>query len=348
VNKATLTVSLATDADHRDWNQLVESSDSAEIYHHYEWKNLFESVFGHDCYYLLVRDENSEARGLLPLVHLKSRVFGNFLVSTPCFNYCGILANDAANRTALLGKASTLATEIGASHVELRHRADIELDLPSRQDKVSMQLTLPKSEDDLWKGFSSKLRAQIRRPQKEGATCEEGGIELLDAFYAVFSRNMRDLGTPVFPRDMFAEICDRFSERVRVFVVRLNEEPVAAGYTLGHRGMLEIPSASSLRKFNRYSPNMFLYWSVLQYAIRHGYKIFDFGRTSVDSGPYRFKKQWGAEPQNLTWHYILKEGNELPRINPDNPKYRLAVNIWRHLPMPIANVLGPQVVKHLP
>ena len=348
MNKPTLTVSTATEADHRDWNRLVESSANAEIYHHFEWKNLFESVFGHDCYYLLARDESSIARGLLPLVHLKSRVFGSFLVSTPCFNYCGILADDAAVRTALLGKASMLATEIGASHVELRHRADFQLDLPSRQDKVSMQLTLPESEDELWKGFSAKLRAQIRRPQKEEATCEEGGIELLDAFYAVFSRNMRDLGTPVFPRDMFAEICDRFSERVRIFVVRLNEEPVAAGYTLGHRDTLEIPSASSLREFNRYSPNMFLYWSVLQYAIRHGYKIFDFGRTSVDSGPYRFKRQWGAEQKDLNWHYILKEGNELPRINPDNPKYRLAVNIWRHLPMPIANILGPQVVKHLP
>ena len=343
-----LNVLIATDEDEDDWNAFVESSNKSEIYHYYGWRHLFESVFGHNCYYLIARDDMSQVRGLLPLVYLKSRIFGRFLVSAPCFNYCGILANTPDVGTALIERASTLASELGTSHVELRHRADVTCDLPARRDKVSMRLTLPDSEDELWGGFTSKLRAQIRRPQKEGATCEEGGMELLDAFYAVFSRNMRDLGTPVFPRGMFVEICDRFSDRVRVFVVRLNGEPVAAGYTLGHRNMLEIPSASSLREFNRYSPNMFLYWSVLQYAIRQGYKIFDFGRTSKDSGPYRFKKQWGAVPQDLAWHYILKEGDELPRINPDNPKYRLAVNIWRHLPMPIANILGPQVVKHLP
>ena len=348
MSEADLSVSLASDEDRNAWNEFVESSEKAEIYHRYEWRHLFQGVFGHRCYYLMGRDNASKIHGLLPLVHLKSSIFGNFLVSTPCFNYCGMLADDPIVRSALVENAGSLANEVGARHVEMRHRADVTLDLPARHDKVSMQLALPDSEDELWAGFTSKLRAQIRRPKKEGASCEEGGIELLDAFYAVFSRNMRDLGTPVFPRDMFAEICDRFPEQVRVFVVRLNKEPVAAGYTLGYRDMLEIPSASSLREFNRYSPNMLLYWSVLQYAIREGYKIFDFGRTSRDSGPYRFKKQWGAQPQELTWHYILREGDELPKINPANPKYRFAVNIWRRLPLPIANLLGPQVVKHLP
>jgi len=207
---------------------------------------------------------------------------------------------------------------------------------------------LPQTEDELWGGFSSKLRAQIRRPQKEGATCDEGGVEFADDFYEVFSRNMRDLGTPVYPKVFFTEICNRFSERVRFFVVRMQGRPVAAAYTIGHRDTLEIPSASSLREFNRYSPNMLLYWSVLRYAIRQGFRTFDFGRTSIDSGPYRFKKQWGAEPQSLAWHYILQQGGELPRINPDNPKYRLAVSIWRRLPVSIANLIGPRVVKHLP
>ena len=211
-----------------------------------------------------------------------------------------------------------------------------------------MRLALPDTVDDLWSAFSSKLRAQIRRPQKEGANCVMGGIELLDQFYSVFGRNMRDLGTPVYPKNLFIEIFDRFSERVRLFVVHMNDQPVAAGYTIGHRNTLEIPSASSLREFNRYSPNMLLYWSVLQYAIRQGYEIFDFGRTSRDSGPYRFKKQWGAEAQELIWYYILQQGDELPQINPDNPKFRFAVNVWRRLPVPVANFLGPRVVKHLP
>ena len=341
-------VSIATNADQADWTELVDASDHADVYHHFEWKYLFESVFGHDCYYLIARDESRRACGLLPLVHLKSRVFGNFLVSIPCFNYGGILAEQQAAHDALVAKAAAVADEVGATHVELRHRAHVSADLPYRQDKVSMHLALPDTGDELWQAFASKLRAQIRRPQKEGATCEDGGLELLDEFYAVFARNMRDLGTPVYPRTLFAEICDRFAGHARVFVVRIQDQPVAAGLTIGHRHTLEIPFASSLREFNRYSPNMMLYWSVLQYAIRQGHKVFDFGRTSRDSGPFRFKKQWGAEPVELAWHYILSEGEELPRINPDNPKYRMAINVWRRLPVPIANLLGPRVVKHLP
>lgn len=341
-------VVVASDADQSDWDTMVDSVESAEIYHYFEWKHFFENVFGHNCYFLLARDSDGRACGLLPLVHLKSRVFGNFLVSTPYFNYCGLLANTTDACKALAEHAATLAGELGATHVELRQRADLLLDIPSRKDKVSMQLALPDTGDELWSGFRPKLRAQIRRPQKEGAICVRGGIELLGDFYDVFSRNMRDLGTPVFPREMFAQIYQRFPDQVDFFVVRIGEKSVAAGYTLGHRQTLEIPSASSLREFNKKSPNMLLYWSILKFAIERGYTIFDFGRTSLDSGPYRFKKQWGAKPSDLAWHYILADGEELPQINPDNPKYRFAIKIWQHLPLPVANFLGPQVVRNLP
>jgi FemAB-related protein (PEP-CTERM system-associated) len=341
-------VTLVDDAEASEWDSYVASSENAEIYHLFAWKRHFESVFGHDCYYLIARDDKAQTVGVLPLVHQSSRLFGNFLISVPCFNYCGILAHTDQAHAALVDEASRLARELGAGHVELRHRESKSLELPLRSDKVSMLLALPGEEDLLWRGFSSKLRAQIRRPQKEGAVCVSGGAELLDDFYAVFAHNMRDLGTPVFPKRMFADILARFPEHARIFVVRMKDRPVAAGYTLGHRGTLEIPSASSLRAFNRYSPNMLLYWTVLQYAVSQGFKTFDFGRTSRDSGPYRFKKQWGAEATGLSWHYILQEGKALPRINPDNPKYRLAVNLWRRLPVPLANLIGPQVVKHLP
>jgi FemAB-related protein (PEP-CTERM system-associated) len=334
VNSSAITVTVADDNDASAWDLHVGSSEKSEVYHLFGWKQHFESVFGHDCYYLAARDDQGQTVGVLPLVHQSSRLFGNFLISVPCFNYCGILADTDQAHLALVEGATKLARELGAGHVELRHREGTALELPLRSDKVSMQLSLPDSEESLWGSFSSKLRAQIRRPQKEGAVCVSGGEELLDDFYGVFSHNMRDLGTPVFPKRMFEDILTRFPDRARVFVVRMNEKPVAAGYTLGHRDTLEIPSASSLREFNRYSPNMLLYWSILQYAVAEGFK--------------RFKKQWGALPSGLSWHYILQEGKALPRINPDNPKYRLAVNLWRRLPVPLANLIGPQVVKHLP
>ncbi len=343
-----ISVARATDDDRSRWDAFVAMTATAEPYHPYDWRKVFENAFGHRCFYLLATREDGAVCGVLPLVQLKSRLFGNFLVSVPCFSYCGTLAEDEVSRDALIEAAWRVAEEVGARHVELRHPGNIEADRPYRDDRVAMRLDLPASEDDLWARFPSKLRAQIRRPSKEGAVCEDGAGELLGDFYRVFSRNMRDLGTPVFPKSLFEQMCRYFPDSTRVFVVRLNGTPCAAGITYGFRDRIEIPSASSLRAYNRTSVNMLLYWSAIRYAIERGYRVFDFGRSAVDGGTYRFKKQWGALPQALRWHYCLPENSELPRLNPQNAKFRLAIRLWQRLPLTVANALGPRIVRNLP
>lgn len=343
-----ISVTAATDAIRPLWDEYVASHPDAEGYHEYAWRAVFEDVVRGKCTYLYARSEDNRIVGVLPLVQQKSRIFGNFLVSVPWFNYCGVLADNQSVVDALLIEASATARSLGARHIELRHRESVALDLPCREDKVSMRLELPKSSDLLWDAFKPKLRSQIRRPQKEGAECVSGGLELLDDFYSVFSTNMRDLGTPVFPKSLFRRMCDSFPESTRIFVVYMNGASCAAGITYGFRNTLEIPSASALRAFNRYSVNMLLYWTVLEYAIEAGYEIFDFGRSSESSGTYRFKAQWGAKPQPLRWHYWMQSGSSLPAINPNNPKYRAATRIWQKLPLPVANVLGPQIVRYIP
>jgi FemAB-related protein (PEP-CTERM system-associated) len=159
---------------------------------------------------------------------------------------------------------------------------------------------------------------------------------------------MRDLGTPVFPKKLFAQMCKSFPDKTRIFIVRINGKPCAAGITYGFRDRLEIPSASALREYNRSSVNMLLYWTVLKYAVREGYRVFDFGRSTVNAGTYRFKKQWGAEPEQLHWHYCLHPGAALPSLNPQNAKYQLATKVWQRLPLRIANLLGPRIVRNLP
>ena len=342
------TVSLASPADRPAWDAFVDRMPAAQAYHSFDWKGVFERATGRRCHYLLASDPHRGVTGVLPLVQLKSRLFGNFLVSVPWFNYAGVLAESEFAVAALLDAAAELRTELKASHVELRQRADAAFDLPCRTDKVSMVLPLALSEEEQWAKFSSKLRAQIRRPTKEGATACEGGIELIDEFYAVFSRNMRDLGTPVFDKRLFFETLDTFPDNANLFVVRLDGVPVAAALTIGFRERLEIPFASSLREFNRYSVNMLLYWRVLQFAISSGYRSFDFGRSTIDSGPYRFKKQWGAEADTLHWYYSLGADAEMPNLRPDNPKFQAAVRLWRKLPLPVANWLGPRLVRNLP
>jgi FemAB-related protein (PEP-CTERM system-associated) len=159
---------------------------------------------------------------------------------------------------------------------------------------------------------------------------------------------MRDLGTPVYPRRFFAEILAAFPAQAKVFVIDIADKPVAAGFVLTHRSTAEIPWASSLREANRTGANMLLYWAVLRDAVAAGLTRFDFGRSTRDSGTYRFKEQWGARPQQLRWHYWLPVGEALPHLNPANPKYRTAIALWRKLPVPVANWLGPHIVKYLP
>jgi serine/alanine adding enzyme len=330
-----------------DWNHYVKSNPAASIYHRGEWKELIRKTFGHHGHYFAARNSEGQIIGILPLFRLDSRLFGNFMVSMPYFNYGGAIADHPKIEQQLMQAAAEHAADLGVSHIE--YRDDIPRDsLPSRTEKVNMILTLPGSHDALWQAFTPKLRAQIRRPQREKPQVLQGGKEYLKDFYAVFTRNMRDLGTPVYSRDFFGNILASFPDACRILVIRLDNRPVAAGFLIGHRDRLEIPWASTISDVNHLSINMLLYWEVLKYAIDRQFGQFDFGRSSKDASTYRFKRQWGARPLQLYWHYWLKQGEDLPALNPDNPRYALAIKIWRRLPLFITTGLGPLIVRNLP
>ena len=330
-----------------DWNHYVESNPAASIYHRADWKELIRKTFGHTGHYLAARDKSGAIVGILPLVHLQSRLFGNFMVSMPYFNYGGAIADHPLVEEQLMRAAMGYATGQGASHIE--YRDDIPRNgFPARTDKVNMILPLPGSQEALWQTFTPKLRAQIRRPQRENLQVLQGGEECLQDFYTVFMRNMRDLGTPVYPKVFFRNILASFPDACRILVIRLDNRPVAAGFLIGHRDRLEIPWASTIRDVNHLSINMLLYWEVLKYAIDRQFGQFDFGRSSKEAGTYRFKQQWGAQPTQLYWHYWLRKGGDLPALNPHNPRYALAIKVWRQLPLFITTRLGPLIVRSLP
>jgi FemAB-related protein (PEP-CTERM system-associated) len=343
-----LDCATACDTDAAAWDAFVLGHADGSNYHRYAWRGVIERVFRHRAHYLFVRDGHGRIEGVLPLVRMKSVLFGDFLVSVPFLNYGGALAATAEAATCLITEAERLALELGVSHVEFRHVSNDLPAFPSRVDKVSMRLDLPSSADQLRRRLPAAVRSQIKRPEREGATTVSGGAELLDEFYAVFAENMRDLGTPVYPKAFFADILRTFAGEARIFIARIGEAAAAGGLTLGHRRMLEIPWASSLRRYNRTGVNMLLYWKMLEHAIESGYACFDFGRSTPDSGTYRFKKQWGALPVQLHWHYWLRAGGEVPLINPANPRYGRAVAAWQRLPLPVANVLGPRIVRNIP
>ena len=195
-----------------------------------------------------------------------------------------------------------------------------------------MLLSLPASKEELLKSFKSKLRSQISRPQKEGMTAIIGGAELIDPFYRVFSVNMRDLGSPVHSKRLFREIFQEFPENAKIGLVKYQGEDVAAGLIFCFRNTVEIPWASSLKKYNGLSPNMLLYWSLLEYSCDKGFQYFDFGRSTPEEGTYKFKEQWGAKPSPLYWYDIVLDGNAGGNGRVRNRNLRHSSDIGRSCP----------------
>jgi len=335
--------------DWQAWDEYVTRHPSARLYHLSRWRDVIQQSMGHR-YHALAAMEDGRIAGVLPLVHLNSWMFGSFLVSLPYFNYGGILADSPDVARLLYAQAGDLADQLGARHVELRQAEPLVEDAPTKTHKVAMHLALPDDPDVLWESLKPKVRNQIRKPQKAGLVARHGHLDLLDDFYTVFARNMRDLGTPVYAKAFFRTILEAFPQRSHVVTVYLADEQtcVAAGFLLGDRRMLEIPWASSLRSHNSLSPNNLLYWEVLRYGCEQGYGVFDFGRSSKDSGTYRFKKQWGAEPVPLHWQYWLPVGGELPELNPQNARYQRRIALWRRMPVWLTRLVGPHIVRNLP
>jgi FemAB-related protein (PEP-CTERM system-associated) len=338
------TVSVESAA--HEWNEYVSRKADATGYHEWAWSEVLDRAFGCPPIYFAARREG-QVVGVLPTVLLKSWLFGRALISLPFLNYGGILADDDGVARALLDAAIVAARDHRCRHVELRHFRQHFDDLPCKRHKVTMRLPL-RAGAALWDGLDRKARNQVRKAQKSGLTYQEGGPELLSAFYDVFARNMRDLGTPVYSPRFFGEVLAAFGRRARIHVVSTAATPIAAGLTFETRGTVEIPWASSVRDFNALCPNHLLYWSILEGAAARGCSTFDFGRSTPHEGTYKFKEQWGAQPVPLCWEYALLSGGALPNSSPTNPKFRLAIAAWKQLPLSVANRIGPLIVRAIP
>lgn len=329
------------------WNNYVNESQSAAISHLWGWKNVMAKGLGHNPIYLMAKDDDKVV-GILPLALVRTWWNARYLISLPWIDYGGICA-DSHDIIVLLNKrAIEIAREHRAAFVEYRTMDSYGIDLPTRQDKVTFRLGLNPDFNILWNGFDAKLRNQIRKAEKSGLTTKLGGLELLPSFYKIFQWKMRDLGTPVWGYKFFETILNEFPDNANIILVEKDNLQIGGGLVLSFKKMLYVPSASSYNKYLKYCPNHALYWSVIKMGCEKGYKLFDFGRSTWNAPTFNFKKQWAGEPIQLNWQYVLVGQNELPSINPDNPKYKLFIKTWRKLPLFLTNYLGPKVIKNFP
>jgi len=341
---SSIRVSTARSSDGGAWESYVDARGDAAGYHSWRWREVFEDAFGHEPVYLVAR-EGGLITGVLPMVQIKSLLFGRTLTSLPFVNYGGVMADGPEVAQALIEAAQHEARERRCSHVELRHVGAQFPELPCKQHKVSMRLPIGAG---MFEALDRKVRNQIRKAEKSGLVVERGGAGLVGDFYNVFARNMRDLGTPVYSRRLFEAVMRVFPDRAQIHVVRFNGLAIAAGLTYRTAPMVQLPWASSLRSYNTLCPNVLLYWDAIQFANEAGAGVFDMGRSTPNEGTFRFKAQWGAQPVPLHWEYQLLSQAALPNVSPANPKYQWAIALWQKLPLAVTLRVGPMIVRAIP
>jgi len=326
------------------WTAFVASCPDANLGHLWAWRHVVENAYRKRCRYLAAV-AGERWVGVLPLVHMRGLFADGRLVSLPFLDQAGVLATSPAAAACLSAAATRLAKSEKARGVELRALAK-EGDPPS--ERVTLVLALPATADDLWKSFKPKVRNQVRKSEKSGLRTSRQDATRCGEFYRVFCENMRDLGSPVHARSFLESVFEAFGEAASLYLTEDASGRVVGGAVALRDGpTVTVPWASSLRRVFAWCPNHCLYWRVIQDAIAHGATRFDFGRSWIDAGTYRFKTQWGAVDRALAWTASDADGKStaLESVRPRD--HGLAVRIWTRLPLVVANTVGPLVRRQL-
>jgi FemAB-related protein (PEP-CTERM system-associated) len=335
------------DADRRTaWDDFVQAQSGAQYSHLFGWKRVIEDAYGHPCPYL-VAVEGDAVRGVLPIAVVKSRIFGRSITSLPFLDTAGVLAPHADAREALVSRAWALANELEVDYLELRQTESLPGEFRVDSHKASLTRTLESTVEEMWDALPSERRNRVRKARKENLVVETGGPEALPRFYKVWSRNMRDLGSPAHSLKFFRQVLQNFGEAMNVLLVSDKQTDIGAAIVVTFKGMLSVPWVSSLRSHFALHPNDVLYWEAMKLAHSQGCRQFDFGRSTVDSGNYTYKVRWGARPSPILWHYRSVAGHPAALATADRRGYNLAVETWKRMPVALANWLGPRVRKSL-
>ena len=340
-----ISVRAMRDGEDQIWDEFVANSEQGTFFHRIGWREIFKKTFKLDPRYLIAERSGSVV-GVLPLVYQRSILFGNALVSSPFCVEGGPLAVDEAAGAALTTAALAIREETGVPYVEFRCKHGSSDGWTTRNDLYAT-FAGPISADDNANLLSipRKQRAVVRKAIESKLTSDVDST--VDRLFSVYSESVRNLGTPVFPKRYFAELKRVFGRDCDIVTVTEEGRAVSAVLNFYHRETVLPYYGGGTSGARRNGANDFLYWEVIRRAAARGYRRFDFGRSKSGTGAFAFKKNWGFEPQWLEYAYYLPGGGALPDKNPLNPKYALLIEVWKRLPLPVANFIGPFVVGGL-
>lgn len=327
------------------WDAFVAAMPNGSFFHRAAWARVIEKAFGHRCHYTLAERDGAIA-GVLPLAHVRTMLFGNALVSTPFCVYGGPLALDQETAAALEAHADALREKLGATALELRERQPVEGDWLVRPDLyVTFRKSIAGDDERNMKAIPRKQRAMVRKGIQNGlrSVCDHE----VTVLHRVYAESVRNLGTPVFSRRYFAALREIFADCSDVVTIMDGEQPIASVMNFYFRDEVLPYYGGGTAQARQRAGNDFMYWEVMRRAAARGCRLFDFGRSKLGTGSFAFKHNWGFAPEPLHYRYHLAPGAAIPDHNPLNPKYRLFIAAWKRLPLAVANLLGPPIVRGL-
>ena len=332
------------DRDGAAWDAFVQAHPDGTFFHLCGWRNVLERSLGHRTHYALAEDSGG-IRAVLPLGRIRSRMFGDSLISTPFCVYGGALALDRESGKALEAHACELAERLRVDQLELRNIQPSNEDWPSKSLYVAFRREIEADPEANLRAIPRKQRAVVRKGIKSDMTAiVDPGI---DRLWAVYSESVRNLGTPVFPKRYLQALHDEFGDRSEVLTIEHDGRAVASVLSFYFRDEVLPYYGGGIADARRLKANDYMYWELMCRAVERGVRVFDFGRSKNGVGSYSFKKHWGFEPRPLHYEYHLVRAKTVPEVNPLNPKYRLFVDGWKRLPLPLSRIVGPWIARNL-
>jgi FemAB-related protein (PEP-CTERM system-associated) len=344
IEGAQPTVRTLESAEHARWDKFVLACPEATFFHRAGWKKVIEEVFGHRTWFLMA-ESHGRIQGVLPLARVKSRLFGDALISLPFCVYGGIAAASGAAREALDRAAQKLAGELGVGHLEYRNIRPHHPEWAGKPLYVTFRKEILPAVEANMLAIPRKQRAMVRKGIKNGLVAEVD--DDVERFFRVYADNVHRHGTPALPRRYFSMLREVFGDDCELMLVSKDGRPVSGVLTFYFRNEALPYYAGDTADARSLAANDFKYWELMRRACERGFKVFDYGRSKVGTGSFDFKKNWGFEAQPLHYEYRLYRATSLPEVNPLNPKYRLFIRLWQRLPLPVANALGPHIVRNL-
>ncbi len=329
----------------RRWDAFVHQCPEASFFHRAGWQTLLRDIFRHDSHFLYA-EGGGAIQGVLPLGHVRSRLFGNALVSTPFGVYGGVAASHPAAAQSLEQEAQSLARRLDVDHLEMRNVQRRHADWPLQDLYVTFRKSIVADDEANMLAIPRKQRAMVRKGIKNGLLSRiDPGVE---RFFALYADNVHRHGTPAMSKRYFQALLTTFGKDCEVLTVTSPEgRPLSSVLSFYFRDEVLPYYAGDDEAARDLAANDFKYWELMRHAAARGARVFDYGRSKQGTGSFAFKKNWGFEPQPLHYEYQLYKRDAVPQNNPSNAKYQMVIRTWRRLPRALVNFVGPHIVRNL-